>query len=109
MGMYYVLGMHGIGFFADSQYADILQLIWPVINTNTYIYVYFSPTPNCRDHQVSSVVNLHTVISCRLSLCRPAGKCRHKIQSLKSCNIHSLCKRGKIFELTLCETCQIYL
>ncbi len=44
--------------FADIQYANILQFIWPIIDTDTDIYVYFFPTPNCRDHQVSSVVEL---------------------------------------------------
>ncbi len=63
--------MHDFGFFADIQYADNLQLIWPIIDTD--IYVYFLPTPNCRDHQVSSVVEftygiiMHTltVLACR--------------------------------------------
>ncbi len=41
-------------FFADIQYADILQLIWLIIDTDIYVYLF--PTPNCRDHQVSSVV-----------------------------------------------------
>ncbi len=51
------VGMHDIGFFADIQYADILQLIWLIIDTYImYMYI-FSP-PNCRDHQVSSVVEL---------------------------------------------------
>ncbi len=44
-----------IGFFADIQNADILQLIWPIIDTDTDICIFF-PTPKCRDHQVSSVV-----------------------------------------------------
>ncbi len=47
------LGMHDIGYFADIRYADILQLIWPTIDTDTDIYVYFFPTPNHRDHRVS--------------------------------------------------------
>ncbi len=46
--------MHNIGFFADIRYADILHLIWPIIDTD--IYVYFFPTLSCRDHQVSAVV-----------------------------------------------------
>ncbi len=34
-------GMHNVGFFADILYADILQLIWPLINAHRYgIYVY---------------------------------------------------------------------
>ncbi len=89
-----VQGMHDMGFFANIQYADILQLIWPIINTD--IFVYF----NCRDAQVSSTVNLHTVLLCRLWLCRLASKCRNETQSLKWCNIHSLCKRRKILGLT---------
>ncbi len=28
-------GMRDTGFFANIQYVDILQLIWPIINTNT--------------------------------------------------------------------------
>ncbi len=44
------VGMHNIGFFADIRYADVLQLIWPIIDTDTNMYVYFFPTPNCRDH-----------------------------------------------------------
>ncbi len=50
------IGMHDIGFFAYIWYADILQLIWPIINTDTDIYVCFFPTPNCRDHKFFSVV-----------------------------------------------------
>ncbi len=50
--------MHDIGFCADIQYANILQYIWPIIDTNTDVYVYFFIyfTPNGRDRQVSSVV-----------------------------------------------------
>ncbi len=55
--------MHDIVFFADIQYADIFQLIWLIINTHTKINVYFFPTPYCRDHQVSSVVEFtHSII-----------------------------------------------
>ncbi len=50
--------MHDIGFFADFQYANILQLIWLISDTDTNVYVYFFSTSNCRDHQVSSVVEL---------------------------------------------------
>ncbi len=32
--------MHDIGFVADIQYADILQPIWPIINTNKYVYFF---------------------------------------------------------------------
>ncbi len=46
--------MHDVGFFVIIQYADILQLIWPIINTDIYVYVF--PTPKCRDDQTSSVV-----------------------------------------------------
>ncbi len=56
------VGMHDVRFFADILYADILRHIWPIINTYT-VYVYFFPTPKCRDHQVSSVVELsHNII-----------------------------------------------
>ncbi len=49
--------MHDIGFFAGIQCADILQLIWLIINTDTDIHIcLFFPTTNCGDHQVSSVV-----------------------------------------------------
>ncbi len=46
--------MHDTGFFADIRYVDILQLNWPMMDTDRYVY--FFPTPNCRDPQVSSVV-----------------------------------------------------
>ncbi len=36
------LGMHDIGFFANIQY-DTLQLIWPEIDADTVMYVYFFP------------------------------------------------------------------
>ncbi len=45
------VGMHDIGIFANIQYANILQLIWPIIDTDTNVYVYFFPTPICRDHR----------------------------------------------------------
>ncbi len=35
--------MHNVGFFAAIQYADILLLIWPLIDTSTDKYVYFFP------------------------------------------------------------------
>ncbi len=94
--------------FRDERYADILQLIWPIINTFTNIYVYFFPTPIHKDHQVSSVVNLHTVLLCRLLLCRPASKCRHKIQNLHDVVFIPCAKRRKILELMLCKTCHIH-
>ncbi len=72
------------------------------------VFYNFFLKPNYRD-QVSSVVNLHTVFLCMHSPCWPAGKCRHKIQSLKWCNIHFLWKkRRKILEIILCKTCHIY-
>ncbi len=48
--------MHGIGFFADIRYANILQLIWPISDADTNICMHIFSPPNCRDHQVSSVV-----------------------------------------------------
>ncbi len=61
----------------------------------------FFPTPNCRNNQVSYYT---------YSLpCCPAGKGRHKIQSLKLCNIYSLCKRRKILEFMLSKTFHTYL
>ncbi len=66
-----------LDFFADIPYANILQLIWPwsiiIVYTDTNIYVYFLPTLNCRDHEVSSVVEfpysiiMHTltVLACQ--------------------------------------------
>ncbi len=55
--------MHNIGFFADIQYADILQLIRPITDTIIDTYVYFFFVPNCRDHQVSTVVEFtHSII-----------------------------------------------
>ncbi len=48
-----------LDFSADIRYADILQLLWPIIDTN--IYVYFFPT--CRDHRVSSVMEFtHNIV-----------------------------------------------
>ncbi len=41
------------GTILDFFHVNILQLIWPIIDTDTYVY--FFPTPNCRD-QVSFVV-----------------------------------------------------
>ncbi len=35
--------MHDTGFYADIRFADSLQLIWPIIDTDTDTYVYFSP------------------------------------------------------------------
>ncbi len=66
-------GMRDIGFFASVKYADILQLIWQIIDTDTHIYVYFFSTPNCRDHQVSSVVEFTCSIimqTLTMSACR---------------------------------------
>ncbi len=56
------LQMHDTGFFADIRLADILQLLWLIINTNTNIYKCFFPAPNCIDHQVFSVsIITHTL------------------------------------------------
>ncbi len=38
-----LLGMHDIRFFADVRYVGILQLIWPITDTDADKYVYFSP------------------------------------------------------------------
>ncbi len=54
--------MHDIGFFADIQYADILQLNWQIIDTDTDRYVYFFPTCNCRDQVSSLVVFTYSII-----------------------------------------------
>ncbi len=35
------VGMHDNGFFANIQYADILQLIWPINNKPIYMYSFF--------------------------------------------------------------------
>ncbi len=52
--------MHDIWLFADIWYDGIFQLIWPIINTDMYI---FFPTPNPKDHQVSSIVEFtHSII-----------------------------------------------
>ncbi len=32
--------MQDIGFFADIQYADILQLIWSIIDSETDMYIF---------------------------------------------------------------------
>ncbi len=50
--------MHEIGFVANIQYADILQIIWPIIDTD----IFFSP------HLIVEIIesllwwNLHTVL-----------------------------------------------
>ncbi len=75
--------MHNIGFFADIRYDNILQLIWPIIDTDADIYVNFSP------HLFAEIIksllewNLHAVLLFKLLLCWPVSKCRHKTQSLK--------------------------
>ncbi len=69
---YYVGTVQDKDQIKSNQYAYILQLIWPIIDTDTDICIFFS-TPNCRDHQVSSVVELTysiivhtlTVLACR--------------------------------------------
>ncbi len=91
--------MHNIGFFEDMRYVHILQLIWLIIHTDTDTYVHFFSISNCRDHQVSSVVNLQTVLLCALLLCWPASKSRHKIRGLKLCKVHSFSKIRKHLKL----------
>ncbi len=60
--------MHNIGFFSKMRYADNLQLVWSIIDTGADIYVYVFPTSDCRDHQVSFIVEfthciiMHTII-----------------------------------------------
>ncbi len=82
-----ILGMHDIGFSADIRYCDILQLIWPIIDTDTSLTAEI----------IESLLwwNLHKVLLCVLMLCRPAGKCRHKIQSLKHVIFLSCAKEEK--------------
>ncbi len=90
-----VLGMHNIGFFDN-----ILHFIWLMIDTNT-------DTDMCvfaSSHLIAELTksplewNLHTVLLWILLPCWPASKCRHKIQSMKLCDIHYLHKRGKILK-----------
>ncbi len=109
-----MLGMQDIGFFAVIRYADHLQLILSIIDSDADIYVYFFPRTYlqkssslfCRGIYIQYCYQRRFNI---LLPCWAAGKCRHKIKNLKLCNIHSLCKRKKILELTLCKTCHIYL
>lgn len=49
--------MHNIGFLADIRYADILQLIWLIADTNI-----FPPIPNCTVDLVSSALELNCSI-----------------------------------------------
>ncbi len=57
--------MQDTGFFADIQ-CDILQLIWPIIDTDTDICVYFLPTPNCRvTFTVSIIMHALTMLAHR--------------------------------------------
>ncbi len=77
--------MHDIEIFANIRCADILQLIWLIVDTDTNIYAYFCfATPNCRNQQVSSVVEFTYSIM------------MHTLTVSKLCNIHFLCKRRKI-------------
>ncbi len=39
----FVAGMQNIGFFANFRYANVLQLIWQMTDTDTNMYVYFFP------------------------------------------------------------------
>ncbi len=58
-----------LDFFANNQYADILQLTWLIIDTDTNICVCFLPTPKCRDLQVSSVVEItYSIIMLTLTI-----------------------------------------
>ncbi len=103
--LYFTDARYWIFFYFFCQYpvCQYLKLIWPIIDTDTNIYVYFFPTPNCRDHQVSSVVEFtYSIIMHSLIVW-------HKIQIFKFCSSHSLCKRQKILELKLCRTFHIYL
>ncbi len=71
-------------FFRDARYwifcryADILQLIWPIIGiyTNIYVYIFF-PHLIAEINKFPLQQNLHTVLLCILLPCWPPGKCRH--------------------------------
>ncbi len=93
---------------ADTLYADIAHLVWPIIDTDTDIYVHFFSTPYCRDDQVSSVVEFTYNIMHTLCVGSPANagkKCKAENDV-----IFILCgKRRKILELQFCKTCHIYL
>ncbi len=39
----FVAGMQNIGFFANFRYADVLQLIWQMTDTDTNVCLFFSP------------------------------------------------------------------
>ncbi len=60
----------------------------------TYMYI-FSPHRTAETIKSLLLLHLHAILSCRLLPCWLAGKCRHKIQSLKLYNIYFLCKRRK--------------
>ncbi len=104
----YTVGMHDVRFYADIRYVNNLQLIWPIINIDTGIDVYFFPTPNCRDHQVSSMVEftwsiiMHTYIVL-------ASKCKHIIQSLKWWNIHFLWKKKNTWIYVMQNTTYLFM
>ncbi len=61
------VGIHDIGSFCQYLMCQYLTTHLADNQYRLYTEMYiFSPTPNCRDHQVSSVVNLHTVSFCIL-------------------------------------------
>ncbi len=91
--------MQDTGFFADIWYANILHLLWLVIDTDADISVYLFPTPDGRDCQVSPVVEctysviMHTTVSVH----------RHKI-ALNDVIFILCAKEEKYLVLTLCKT-----
>ncbi len=51
-------GMRDPGFFANIRYVDILQLIWPIINTdtNTNICIFFMYMCNFSAHLIAEII-----------------------------------------------------
>ncbi len=74
--------MHDIAYFVKIRYANILQLIWLIIDTNNDLCACFFPTPHCRDHQVSSAMEFTYSIIMQLLPCWSAGKCRQKFKAV---------------------------
>ncbi len=84
--------MHDIGIFAEIQYANILGLIWSIIATD--IHVYFFPTPNCREHQVSFVVEFkYSVVMLLPGTVRAKPTTRKNLFSFKGDEVrkHDVC------------------
>ncbi len=68
-----MVGMHNFGFFVNIRYADVLNLIWPITDTGTDIYVYIFPhtwlqrssSLFCSEFTYSIIMQTLTMLACR--------------------------------------------